>query len=390
MQEEKIRLLFEKYVTNSITKEELEEFLDLIQDMGEEQFFLRIEQWLDRTKTRKSPIFSNSEQVLLKIKSSISIHNERSNRYIIFSPLIKYVSTVAAVLLVIFSIFFLKEKSNRSVKEHIGSRNEIYLPDQTLPIVRLQNGSQVALAENEQAALFKLGIEFSGSDDGELTYHIKNGNYLTQEYNTFVCPKGTSLKLVLADGTLAYLNSGAELRYPVHFDNKQREIHVDGEVYFEVNHDRDRPFLVHTKNTVIKVLGTKFNVDSKNSSKHTTTTLLEGIVEIEANSYKKILSPGFKAITGSSAGAIQLMKADLKEVLAWRDGYFRFTDDDIETVLTKIKDWYEIDDYIINSISQDTFTGMVRRTNKLSELLQQLEFITSFKFKIEDGRVLVM
>lgn len=390
MQEEKIILLFDKYVTNSISPEELEEFLDLIQDMGEDQFFSRIERWLAPSSTRKLSAFANSEEVLSKIKTSISTHNEKPSENFLSRRFIKSIVAVAASLLVVFGFFVFKQKQGVSTAERIQSRNEIFLPDKTMPIIKLQNGQEVAVVENEQAALLKLGIELQSSGNGELTYHIKTGNHLKQEYNTFICPKGSSLKLVLADGTLAYLNSGAELRYPVHFNDKKREVYMEGEIYLEVNHDQDRPFLVHTKNTTIKVLGTKFNIDSKTSSKYTETTLVEGKVEVETNYHKKMLSPGFKAITNSSKGNIELRKADLKEVMAWREGYFRFTDDDVETVLTKIKDWYEIDDFMINSTKQDTFTGMIRRTNKLSELLQQLEYITSYKFKIEDGRVLVM
>lgn len=392
MQEEKIRSLFDKYVTNRMSPEELEEFLNLIQTVGEDQFFAWVEEWLGGTDRKERSAFVNSEQVLSKIKNSIKTNNQSTNSFLNlrFNKHIKYAASLAALLAVVFALFYFNENKEGERKDALNSKNEIYLPDAALPIVKLQNGRQLEVAEREQAELHEVGIELSQNKEGELTYHIKNAAHSKRQYHTFVCPKGASLKLVLADGSIAYLNSGAELKYPSVFDDKKREIDIEGEIYLEVKHDRERPFYVNTKNTRIKVLGTKFNIDSKNSTKHTVTTLLEGAVEIEANNQKKLLSPGYKAVTNAIGGDVQLIKADLKEVMAWREGYFRFTDDGVETVLEKIKDWYAIENYSIRSSSQDTFTGMLRRTNKLSELLEQLELISNYKFKIEDGRVLVM
>jgi hypothetical protein len=97
-----------------------------------------------------------------------------------------------------------------------------------------------------------------------------------------------------------------------------------------------------------------------------------------------------QAQTNLHTKQIVVQEADLKEVLAWRDGFFRFTEDNIETVLQKVGEWYDIKEVKVNSSSSDKFTGMIKRTKKLSDLLRQLEKISNYKFKIQDGRVLVM
>jgi len=66
------------------------------------------------------------------------------------------------------------------------------------------------------------------------------------------------------------------------------------------------------------------------------------------------------------------------------------TEDNIDTVLQKVGEWYDIKEVKVNSSSTDKFTGMIKRTKKLSDLLRQLEKISNYKFKIQDGRVLVM
>jgi ferric-dicitrate binding protein FerR (iron transport regulator) len=120
------------------------------------------------------------------------------------------------------------------------------------------------------------------------------------------------------------------------------------------------------------------------------TTLIKGKVAVSAGQNQQILSPGMQAQTDLRTKQIVLQEADLKEVLAWRDGFFRFSEDNIETVLRKVSEWYDIKEIKVQSSSRDTFTGMIKRTKKLSDLFGQLEKISNYKFKIQDGRVLVM
>lgn len=79
------------------------------------------------------------------------------------------------------------------------------MPNVTSPIIELENGEQIELSYNKHEDLIKLGIELNEDKQGELTYHIKGDNKESSSTNTFICPKGTSLKLVLADGTLALI-----------------------------------------------------------------------------------------------------------------------------------------------------------------------------------------
>ncbi len=180
------------------------------------------------------------------------------------------------------------------------------------------------------------------------------------------------------------------MTYPTHFDEHTRTVFLDGEAYFDVTHDSRKPFIVQTKQTQVKVLGTQFNIASDLSKTKVLTTLIKGKVAVSAGHNQQILSPGMQAQTNLHTKQISVQEADLKEVLAWRDGFFRFTEDNIETVLQKVGEWYDIKEVKVNSSSTDKFTGMIKRTKKLSDLLRQLEKISNYKFKIQDGRVLVM
>src|SRR5690606_20079995 len=104
----------------------------------------------------------------------------------------------------------------------------------------------------------------------------------------------------------------------------------------------------------------------------------------------KVLNPGFKSTSTDQNQEIAIEKADIKTVLAWKEGYFRFQEDRIETVIAKIREWYDIEQVSYLRKADDKFSGMIRRTKSLNELLRQMEKISSFKFKIQDGRVLIM
>lgn len=151
-----------------------------------------------------------------------------------------------------------------------------------------------------------------------------------------------------------------------------------------------KPFVVSAGDTKIEVVGTKFNVATNLEPSKTITTLVSGEVNVNVQNKNTLLKPGRQSITAQGSDQIQIKEVNLREVMAWKEGYFRFMNDDIETVLNKIKTWYDIQGYEIGKTTSDRFTGAIKRTRKLSELLSQLETISDYTFKIKEGRVYVM
>ena len=98
--------------------------------------------------------------------------------------------------------------------------------------------------------------------------------------NTITVPAGQRANLTLADGTNVWLNARSEMRYPAVFTGNKREITLDGEAYFEVTHNEDKPFVVQTNKCNVEVLGTKFNVEAYSDSEDFCTSLMEGSVRV--------------------------------------------------------------------------------------------------------------
>ncbi len=390
MQEERLRYLLTNYFRNTITRGELKEMLDQLDELEESEFSSLFERMGERIPQR-SELF-NKDQVFNQISSLIEKHHEEtgSERK---SKLgyIKWGGIAAAIAVFCFSILFLvKQSQTETTSQQARSPKEIALPENGEPILKLSNGNQYSISEDHPETLDKNDLTIVKSTDGTLVYQIRNNSKSKSERRTFLSPKGSALTMQLVDGTKVQLNSGASLTYPTHFDGNSRLVSLDGEAYFDVTHDNSKPFIVQTKQTQIKVLGTQFNIASDLSKTKILTTLIKGKVAVSVGHNQQILSPGMQAQTNLHTKQIVVQEADLKEVLAWRDGFFRFTEDNIETVLQKVGEWYNIKEVKVNSSSSDKFTGMVKRTKKLSDLFGQLEKISNYKFKIQDGRVLVM
>ena len=118
--------------------------------------------------------------------------------------------------------------------------------------------------------------------------------------NEQIASRGARTKLQLPDGSQVWLNSETKLTYPDKFDESSREVRLEGEAYFDVVKDANRPFVVHTSGIDIHVLGTDFNVKSYASEPTIETTLIRGRVEIvqqnRPDAEPKILRPHMKAI----------------------------------------------------------------------------------------------
>ncbi|QBQ40607.1 FecR family protein [Sphingobacterium psychroaquaticum] len=275
-------------------------------------------------------------------------------------------------------------------QEVYGYVDDVKLPNHSQAVITFDDGKSYVLLQTDEKVLAARGIHIMRTAKGEYLFKISDVNAMRPTYQTFHSPKGTLSRLMLPDGTMVWLNSDAKLRYPLHFAKNKRAVELDGEAYFEVTHNAHHPFTVSMKNTHINVLGTAFNVAANLRKNAILTTLVEGSVEVETSQQRTRITPGMQAVSDQTTGEINARLVNTNDVLAWKDGYFRFREDDIYAVMEKIKSWYDIEEYQVEAHSTDRFTGLVLRTHKLSDLLDQLEKISVYKFKIKDRRVYVM
>lgn len=203
------------------------------------------------------------------------------------------------------------------------------------------------------------------------------------EYNTIVVPRAGEYSVRLSDGTVVFLNSESELRYPVHFNGKERRVYLKGEAYFNVKRNVKKPFRVQLNDMSVEVLGTSFNVNSYKENSAIQTTLVKGKVRVFENKNKNnsvILKPNQQAeFVGKK---LIVRDVDVEQYVSWKDGKFYFKDMTLEKVMIQMERWYGIDVFYMNqSIKDFPFTGVINKMHPAEEIFEMIEKVTEVKIR---------
>ena len=187
----------------------------------------------------------------------------------------KYVAIMLLPLCVGLLLFIREQK-----KEQVVYVEPTVRPGGKLAVLTLSTGEQIELARSV-SAMSEQGAEISNSMGNELVYkQVGDMAPVKEVYNTISVPRGGEYKIVLADGTTVWLNSDSDIRFPVTFSGDKRQVELQGEAYFEVAKNVEKPFIVKINDYNIRVTGTQFNVRNY-SGENVATTLVEGSVQLE-------------------------------------------------------------------------------------------------------------
>lgn len=209
-------------------------------------------------------------------------------------------------------------------------------------------------------------------------------NRVTVNKDIYV-PCGERMTVMLSDGTKVYLNADTKLTYPEQFVGKERKVSVEGEAYFEVKKDSEKPFIVDVSFMQIKVLGTSFNVNAYPSEKKVLTTLDEGSVKIrntQSNSFDYMMKPGETAIYEKETGTCIIQKnKDYKNESIWLKDVLIFNDTPLEDVLKILSRKYNVQFSVENkAIYSYTYT-LKSESESLQEILENMGHITPIKYE---------
>ncbi|MCG8306498.1 MAG: FecR domain-containing protein [Cytophagales bacterium] len=207
-------------------------------------------------------------------------------------------------------------------------------------------------------------------------------------------PKGQKSKVFLPDGSTVWLNSESRLSYAKGFRDHLRQVHLDGEAFFEVVRNAEQPFIVQTGKARIQVLGTKFNVNAYRQASGTAVSLVEGKVRVvmeRANNGDNAmeLSPGEAVLIRSGASDMSRFQFNPQEHIGWKDGVLYFNKDDLNTVISKLERWYGVDIKLRNDDRKVwSFTGEYKN-EYLENVLMNMSFTRDFDFEINNNEVII-
>ena len=378
--------LFKRYLADQCTPEEvrillryfeLEEHSKKLEQLVKDEFSREEDNMIYLSGKRKATLES-VEQALMEAIASEPIESRSRLLY-------RFVSIAALIIAVLGFVFFIYRHSQpaKSDKIFTASTNNDIEPGTNRAILLLDNGKTIALDESKQEIKTDTnGIKYS--DGGSI---IENK---AVRFVALTIPRKGKYITVLPDGTKVWLNSASSLRYPTQFTANQRIVELDGEGYFEVAHDRSKPFIVTSKGQQVKVLGTRFNISSYDNEPGTLTTLVQGSIELSSNSVKTkvILKPGQQALLTDSG--LEIHPVQTATFTSWTENEFSFKGAPLSKVMRQLERWYDIDvEY--SSIPQNiTVTASLDRNKKLSAILLILERTADVRFVLKGRRLSIL
>ena len=304
---------------------------------------------------------------------------QKTGRWITWS---KYAAVI--VLFVSIGIFGLVNEEKQEVEN--GTVAQIEHGSMKAQLV-LANGKKVDLRPETSLQLEEVGGTRILTSDNRIKYSGKDslaGQSAEVKYNTLIVPRGGEFSLELADGTRVWLNAESRLRYPVAFTGKERKVEMEGEVYFEVAKNKEKPFIVTVNGVDIRVLGTSFNVSAYQED--VVTTLVEGKVQLKKGNEQVILSPNQQAIW--SDDEFRVKQVDARNYVLWKEGIFYFEDVDLETILDDMARWYNVNVFYMNpALKEMKFSVEIRRYGDINEILRRIEQTKRVKFEIKDRTI---
>jgi len=410
MDSSRLRALLKKYMEDDITAQELRELSQYVQHADDPQVLEQLvdDLWKEQDARipRAIPSSALYQTILrhpgLQADPPVSGRKYRSMTWL-------RIAGAAAVVLISAALFWYGRLAVKPQADHVGNTVAIaaIVPGGNKATLTLASGQVINLSEAQNGIVLGERLTYiDGSGVLEADFSNRRSSIVDplaagqQDHRDdrtsdgaplmlLTTPNGGTYQVTLSDGTKVWLNSASILRYPPKFSGPQREVELEGEAFFEVA-PKKIPFFVKTRNQVVKVLGTQFNITSYPDEVEIKTTLVTGAVEVinsKSNAISR-LSPGKQSIVKGQRTEIK--DVETEPYIAWKKGYFAFPDEHISRVMNTIARWYDIEVEYQGDMTHKYFGGTLSRFEDFETLLQTIELTGSVRFKIEGRRVIVM
>jgi len=398
----RISHLISKHLNDELNDEEKQELNEWVQQSEDHQRFFS--QFTDEEAFAATleEYETGKGIVLSKIKEAIRFNEQPQTKGGMIWWLNRRRLTAAAASIIIaggaLMWWNINKKEKPVTKTAIVQPTPNRQPASEGAVLKLADGKEIILDNTQNGAVAIQGNTQVTKQGGLLSYNNKDaGNTIL--YNTLSTPKGKIYKLLLADGSLVWLNAASSIRFPTAFTNDERNVEITGEVYFEVTKDPNKPFRVYFSSSLtggeeregaVEVLGTHFNINAYANEDAVRTTLLEGSVKVSAISNKQsaTLRPGEQVSMSQSLHLSQPVPVQTKKVMGWKDGYFSLDDLSLEALMREVERWYDVEVEYENGVPAKAFFGKVNRDLSLFDFMEGLKD-WGVRFRLEGRKVII-
>jgi len=355
-----------------------------------EEELARYNHWFNSLQNKEEYEIENEPQkerdLLHRIRADIRLSDKHTG----FLKL-KHVAAAAILLIAIGagSYIFYRKNDLKDRAAFVTSKG--IPPGKDQAVLTLADGKHIVLAQTNNGQIAQQsGSLVIKSDSNWLVYHaaMNAQNKLAVQYNLLSTPRGGQYKVVLPDGTKAWLNSVSSIQFPTSFEGNERDVQISGEVYFEVAHNKLKPFIVSAKDVKISVLGTHFDVNAYGDDGHIKATLLQGSVKVANNKQNVVITPGEQALVSETENDISVNQVNVANIVAWTQGLLSFEDNNVKEFMANLSRWYDLDIEYKGKISVANMGGMINRNTNLSDVLSALD-AEGIHAKLEGRKLIV-
>lgn len=320
----------------------------------------------------------HTDRYLQQIDSEATLHRikeERTTRRPVVH-LKKWLSAAAILLLTGSGVYYFFVRTTPATSPTVA------MQQQKQPVrLLLSNGEKVVLSKDSSTKTIALNNATLNTSNGALQYSSAD-----TVLNTLDVPAGESYKLTLSDGTEVWLNAATRLRFPFHFGRPAREVYVEGEAYFKVAANAEKPFIVHTALTSVQVLGTAFNINTYQPGIVKTALVQGSVVTKGKTGERQTLQPGIQADYDAGIGFVT-SHFDEEEVLSWRTGVYYYHRMPLTTLITAASRFYGMR-FVLdkNKEAGQVVTGLMDR-NRLEDFLSDLKTTAHIEYHLSGNEI---
>lgn len=303
-------------------------------------------------------------------------------------------SSVAASVFVVIGLFGLwrygrdVSEKDGGVRGHDVIASSSFLPGKECAMLITESGESIVL-DRQRAKNIQVGEGIEIGYDSLQRMHYTLSGKEEVHYHVLRVPKGGEYKLVLDDGTVVWLNSESEFRYPTVFRDSVRGVELKGEGYFSVVKNTRLPFVVSSSGIRTKVYGTEFNVRSY-SGEPVNVTLVKGSVSVtnEKEGKEYGLVPGENACFEEDRPKIS--RIDVRRFTAWKEGSFYYKNESLEKIMSDLQRWYNFKTvYADEELKNFRFELWINRNCDFRTIVDLLTATNKIAIKVEEREIIV-
>ena len=354
-----------------------------------------LDEWLkDSYNSLQFDKIVNLENIYSNLEDLDYFHShskqEQFNDYISPKISIKRILAYTATILLPIGVAIMVLLTNKQEALHNAPVVHNWKVEPGKVLLTMDNGEQHAF--NHQDTIVETSKGKIHIDSTQISYQEKSELLDTLiQYQTIAIPKGTQYQLQLADGSRVWLNAMTKFRYPTVFKGDKRGVFLlDGEAYFEVNKNKNMPFIVNVDNEQVKVLGTEFNIKAYNEERVNRITLVEGSVLVSNQENRASMKPNQQIEINSSSNDLLLKDVNVNLYTAWKDRKLIYRNESLKQIMMDMERQYNLKIFYEDMELQDeTYSLSVDLSDDFSDILELIETIGSVQFVVKDKLLII-